>query len=86
MVVEVDRPKDWELPDDGRRVFPGEERIPIAERPVSMTPNLSPWLTAAPPEGMNSRPSPPPSRVEPRGGPFSTAFWLSEFGGPSPGR
>ncbi len=59
LVVEVERAKDWELPDDGRRIFTGTERIVIAEPPASPALNLPPWLMIAPTEGIARRPRSP---------------------------
>jgi hypothetical protein len=84
LVVEVERAKDWEMPDDGRRVFTGEERIVIAELPGSSPPNLPPWLTTKPPARISSRPQPPPGSTRQHGGMNSAAFWMTDSGGPSP--
>ena len=47
MLIEVDRAQGWELPDDGRRFFGTEERIPIGEHPPSPPLTLPPWVTSA---------------------------------------
>ncbi len=44
MVVETAKAKDWTVPDDGRRIFDGKERIAIAERVAGPAQNLPPWV------------------------------------------